>query len=234
MPYSSTHDVCVASKKGEDAHAFITTTIGAEPILLALVADGHGGAKASLMLADQLLGRIVSEATGSSTTELERAMTVAFTSLHAEIRASSPTHGSTATVVAVCLSAGTITCGNVGDSFAYGFSHGSSPADRHPLHLTTSHRLEECGVKTEEARRIMRGGGKVARAARQGGQPAGPLRAWPGGLAMGRAIGDGDCGDWLIPTPSTYRQPPEPLLALLHSQHPSPPFTARLSSRVAV
>lgn len=204
MPYSSTHDVCVASKKGEDAHAFITTTIGAEPILLALVADGHGGAKASLMLADQLLGRIVSEATGSSTTELERAMTVAFTSLHAEIRASSPTHGSTATVVAVCLSAGTITCGNVGDSFAYGFSHGSSPADRHPLHLTTSHRLEECGVKTEEARRIMRGGGKVARAARQGGQPAGPLRAWPGGLAMGRAIGDGDCGDWLIPTPSTY------------------------------
>jgi len=32
-------------------------------------------------------------------------------------------------------------------------------------------------------------------------RPHGPLRAWPGGLAMSRAIGDADCSSWLIAEP---------------------------------
>ena len=33
-------------------------------------------------------------------------------------------------------------------------------------------------------------------------QPAGPLRMWPGGLAVGRSLGDADCGPALVPTPA--------------------------------
>ena len=87
--------------------------------------------------------------------------------------------------------------------FAYGFS----PAHKHPMHLTTSHRIEEKGQQqTEEAARVAASAdGKVARARHPvTGQRDGPLRAWPGGLSMGRSLGDSDCGDWLLAEPSVY------------------------------
>jgi hypothetical protein len=71
------------------------------------------------------------------------------------------------------------------------------------MHLTTSHRVQdEGGRKTSEARRVEAARGKVARARIPStGQPGGPLRAWPGGLSMGRSLGDSDCGDWHSPEP---------------------------------
>jgi len=200
-----THDVTALQKKGEDAHAVRIVEVGDETLLLALVADGHGGARASSTLAHSLLPKVIEEAENTSTAALEAAMVRAFAILHAEIRKTG-TEGSTATVVAIALKQGTITCGNVGDSFAYGFSHGPTDADKHPFHLSSSHRLtNEGGEWTSEARRVEEGGGVVAHAlCQRTGGPSGPLRAWPGGLAMARALGDADCGDWLLPVPSTY------------------------------
>jgi len=199
-----THDVTALRKKGEDAHAVRIVDVGDETLLLALVADGHGGARASSTLAEQLLPKVIEVAENTSTAGLEAAMARAFAILHAEIRKTG-TEGSTATVVAIALKQGTITCGNVGDSFAYGFSHGPTDADKHLIHLSSSHRLQEQGERTSEARRVEAAGGVVAPAVNQRtGGPSGPLRAWPGGLAMARALGDADCGEWLLPVPSTY------------------------------
>lgn len=74
------------------------------------------------------------------------------------------------------------------------------------MHLTTSHRVQdEGGRKTSEARRVEAARGKVARARIPStGQPGGPLRAWPGGLSMGRSLGDSDCGDWHSPEPDVF------------------------------
>ena len=71
------------------------------------------------------------------------------------------------------------------------------------MHLTTSHRVQdECGRKTPEADRVEAARGKVARArVPSTGLPGGPLRAWPGGLSMGRSLGDADCGAWHSPEP---------------------------------
>ena len=35
-----------------------------------------------------------------------------------------------------------------------------------------------------------------------GSVSSGPLRLWPGGLAMGRSLGDADCGDAILPEPA--------------------------------
>lgn len=72
------------------------------------------------------------------------------------------------------------------------------------MHLTTSHRFHGKGeAPTPEMERVAAAGCKIGRAMDPRTQaPGGPLRAWPGGLAMGRALGDSDCGSWLIPTPS--------------------------------
>ena len=215
MSYSLTYHAHVCSKKGEDRHAFLSVTLGvrAEPVLLVLVADGHGGSIASAILAEQLLPLIAADAADASIRELERAIALAFTSMHVKIRARSSTAGSTATVIAISPSRGTITCGNVGDSYAFAFRrlHDSSPQNSCPLSLTKSHRLEDDGgAKTAEARRILAAGGKLARVVRSNGKTAGPLRAWPGGLAMGRALGDADCGDWLLASPSVFSCPLAP------------------------
>lgn len=39
------------------------------------------------------------------------------------------------------------------------------------------------------------------------GGPWGPMRAWPGGLAIARSIGDVDCGDYVSPRPDVRTIP---------------------------
>mmetsp|Transcript_68742 Transcript_68742/g.136201 ORF Transcript_68742/g.136201 Transcript_68742/m.136201 type:complete len:375 (-) Transcript_68742:154-1278(-) len=201
--YEISYDTYAVKKKGEDRVSFENTTVGdGEPLFLALVADGHGGDQASDTISNALLPMIAAGACDASPVELERAITEAFHSLHASIR-SVTNAGSTCTVVAIAPSRGSITCGNVGDSFAFGFSHGSTQADKRPIHLTTSHRLGSSEDPSQEAKRIAAAGGTLAHArSPKTGKISGPLRAWPGGLAMGRSIGDADCGDWVLATPS--------------------------------
>ena len=45
----------------------------------------------------------------------------------------------------------------------------------------------------DERDRITALGGEIAQAADLAGNPGGPLRAWPGGVAVARTIGDSDC-----------------------------------------
>lgn len=208
MPsYKITHSSHMVEKKGEDRCATHSATIGEdEPLFLALVADGHGGHRVAERLANELLPAIVARARDASAEQLETAMKDAFEHMHQTVRATGISDGSTCTVVAIAQRNGTVTCGNVGDSFAYGFSHGTSPEDAYPMHLTTSHRLStrrsELGP---EARRVQEAGGALGRARQPStGEAGGPLRAYPGGLAMGRSIGDADCGDWLTPAPSVW------------------------------
>lgn len=56
--------------------------------------------------------------------------------------------------------------------------------------VSVNHRLDHC---VEEQQRISTLGGKIAPAADYDGRPQGPLRVWPGGLQIARAIGDADC-----------------------------------------
>ena len=43
---------------------------------------------------------------------------------------------------------------------------------------------------------------KLGQAIGSSGQPIGVLRAWPGGLAVTRGVGDSDCGDMVSPSPA--------------------------------
>ena len=75
---------------------------------------------------------------------------------------------------------------------------------RAPHCLSEDHRLER---SEDECRRVIAAGGKIARACGVGGGPEGPLRAWPGGLAVARGIGDSDCGRYISPEPAVRTLP---------------------------
>ena len=68
--------------------------------------------------------------------------------------------------------------------------------------FSQSHRLEE---NPEEQARITALGARLGRARNSRGTEAGPMRAWPGGLAVTRGVGDADCGSIVTPEPSYSR-----------------------------
>eukprot|EP00887_Chlorella_sp_A99_P000204 scaffold13.g204.t1 len=78
---------------------------------------------------------------------------------------------------------------NVGDSCAY------LDTGTEVLQVSATHRLEDNKAEVE---RVQAEGGEVAQATADG-VPVGPIRVWPGGLAMSRTIGDYDAGD-LVPS----------------------------------
>ena len=214
--------------KGEDRVTFLE----AGDMLYLMVADGHGGARRSLALLQRaiiwrpgltpwprpksaragphvaerasthLLSEIASEATEET---LQSVLTSSFLRLHEE--AQNPryaTAGATLTVVAVNRRTWQLTHANVGDSSAYLVL----PTDGE-LAASADHRLESC---PEERERVLEAGGKIGRAIHPVSKgPTGPMRAWPGGLAMGRSIGDADCGAWVLAEPSVgeLNVPPE-------------------------
>lgn len=64
--------------------------------------------------------------------------------------------------------------------------------------VTSNHRLED---NEDERKRVVECGGHVARASVQG-CARGPQRAWPGGVACARGIGDADCGEYISAAPA--------------------------------
>ena len=58
------------------------------------------------------------------------------------------------------------------------------------MRLTAEHRLDTSSA--ERARIEAAGGGVRATTFEKDGEPVGPLRVWPGGLAVSRSIGDRD------------------------------------------
>ena len=193
--------------KGEDRMATWKGKLENNEVLLLLVADGHGGAEAAEWCARNTLNDVRRFAgRDASIASFQAACKEAFSKAADEVCRITRKAGSTLTVVCVNATLGEITCASLGDSAAYLFPYthgdgkaklnGSPPA---PLRLTSDHRLQS---SEEERKRVLTAGGKVAQAAGPDGKPAGPLRAWPGGLAIARTIGDADCGDYICSTPT--------------------------------
>ena len=161
--------------------------------------DGHGGKACAEHCAATMLDRILDalDAPGPVPADahaddvfearLPAALRDAFAACDADFLAKDVHSGATATVVVVhgrC-----VTTAAVGDSLAVvdlGVSGGfAAPAAR----LSPEHRLDTSAAERE---RIVACGGEVRATAFEDGRPVGPLRVWPGGLAVSRAIGDRD------------------------------------------
>jgi serine/threonine protein phosphatase PrpC len=187
--------------KGEDRFMLHDASVGGDHCYFALVADGHGGKDAVQIAAQRILPLITQEAKDGSGAELNRACVKSFRTLHEEICASGTTAGSTLTVCCMNASRHELHVWNVGDSLAV-----LVDADGHaPLGM--SHRLE---TNPDEQARLQAFGVKLRRASTAEGKEGGPLRAWPGGLAVTRCVGDADC-HFVIPEPawSTCPAPPK-------------------------
>ena len=74
--------------KNEDAiNSMIDATIQQEPVLLILVADGHGGSSAAEHVAGNMLQSILANAASADADGLDGAVRGAFRSMHDELRA---------------------------------------------------------------------------------------------------------------------------------------------------
>jgi len=191
------------SLKGEDGLRAERVVIGTESITVGLIADGHGGRNAAALVIDELIGMVIEEARNdASSTSLHRAASVAFAALHARLhdKAANTTAGTTATLVLINEARGECTCASVGDSFAVLYADeevraqgsSNSQAGKYvPImyRLSSNDRLHD---NEAEQARVIAAGGKVKQAHNREGIPGGPLRAWPGGVACAKAIGDSD------------------------------------------
>jgi len=176
---------CQRDLKGEDVTLTTRAFIGGDPVDFLLVADGHGGKTASLLARANVLEWMIGRAhNDGSSASLEQAATWAIENAHREVVATGTTAGSTLTVVAINIAQSSITVASLGDSAALLVEAESETM------LTEEHRLEDSSAERE---RVLATGSKLGRAIDDYGMPSGPLRAYPGGLAVCRTIGDTDC-----------------------------------------
>ena len=187
--------------KREDRFMTQSASLAGDRCYFMLIADGHGGHDAVQSAAQRILPLIVQEARNGSGTELNRACVTSFRTLHEEICTSGTTSGSTLTVCCINASRQELHVWNVGDSLAV-----LVDADGHAP-LGVSHRL---GINPDEQSRLQALGVKLSRATTAEGKEGGPLRAWPGGLAVTRAVGDADCMSYVIPAPVWSKCPVPP------------------------
>ncbi|CAD7696623.1 unnamed protein product, partial [Ostreobium quekettii] len=117
------------------------------------------------------------------------ALVEAFTCADDVCRAMNLDSGTTATVAV--LAGWEVIIGNVGDSLAV------LDTGCEVLQVSGNHRLDKNKAEQE---RIQKAGGEIARSTVCGVE-TGPLRAWPGGLAMSRTIGDPKAGDFVTSVP---------------------------------
>ena len=150
-----------------------------------LVADGHGGAEAAQMCRASVCAAVVALAAGDPSKEsLQGACSHAIMKVHDEVVATTQTAGSTLTIVVINLVRSELTLAHVGDSAAM------LVEDEAETLLTEEHRLENSASERE---RVQATGATIQQARTVEGIRGGPLRAYPGGLAVCRTIGDADC-----------------------------------------
>jgi len=175
------------------------------------VADGHGGYRCAEFVKQNLgpkLSRllpVVAQMPSLDTPEGEvfaeavrRALVEAFTSLHADFEFEGCRTSGTTVSVAL-LRGWLLTVANVGDSEVF------LDTRDHIVEMTCCHRLND---NEPEQLRLRSAGVKVDKLCRTkcgppglGEKGIGPLRAWPGGIAMSRSLGDIDCGPHVLPVP---------------------------------
>ena len=189
--------------KGEDGLRVERLHMGGDAVLCAVVVDGHGGHEAALFVIDHIIEFIIEEShSDANGTVLSQALERAFQRLHALLcEDDQHTSGTTATVCLINETRGEVTTGHVGDSAAIlcAATTTLSPA----ISLTGEHRLAD---SEDERARVVASGGKLGHATIYG-QPAGPLRAFPGGVCCARALGDRDCEPFLSAVPDITVMP---------------------------
>lgn len=174
------------------------------------IADGHGGQRCAQFVKRRLgatLSRLLPSghpppaysAEGPEYAQaVRKALVQAFVALHDEFEAEG-CNGSGTTVSVALVCGWLLTVANVGDSEVF------LDTKHQIIEMTCSHklndnkseqdRLKSVGVKLDTLCRTKRG------PPAPGEQGIGPLRAWPGGIAMSRSLGDVDCGRHVLPVP---------------------------------
>lgn len=198
---------CKRDLKGEDTFCTSVKAVGVEPITFAVVADGHGGPAAAQAAAERVIPLIIKAAKGDASAEsLRQAGTKAFAVLHDDVREACATDGTTLTVCMINQVRQEATTVHVGDSAAILVPlavKGLPPPA--PVRLTAEHRLQE---SQREQKRVRAAGGIINRLQHPvTKEAAGPLRAFPGGVACARAIGDGDVGRLISAVPASSTVP---------------------------
>ena len=179
--------------------------------------DGHGGKDCAAHCASETLPALLAaldrlgpvprdvDPEDAFEARLPAALAAAFATLDAAFLARDIHSGATATVVVVCGRC--VTTAAVGDSLATPRLHrrrpqgikgggaGGGGGDPHhhppapPHKLSPEHRLD---TSASERERVLAAGAEVRATAFEDGRPVGPLRVWPGGLAVSRSLGDRD------------------------------------------
>ena len=203
-----------ASRKGEDLHDVRAIRVGGVSLTVAAVYDGHSGRAAAQLCCDCMAPRIEAYANETFEASMSREDTFefehgfgllrhigrcicnAFKQLHQQIREGDPKVGTTATVLVVDTANSQLLCANVGDSEVMVVD------SSHWAMVSTNHRLSANKSEVDRVRRA--DGAGLAMAVSNDGKrtPMGGLRLWPGGLALGRSLGDADCGVAVIAEPA--------------------------------
>lgn len=200
-PLSVTMGTWSLPRKGEDMWDTRECKVGGEKLFIALVADGHGGTDAALHCKRTVIENLIAAAGNDpSPDSLRAACKATFVRAHSEVlKMLHTTAGTTLTVCIVNPLRCELTTAHVGDSVAR-----MVPARGDAVALCEDHRIDSSPVERD---RLIGMGGKIARATDSFGQPAGPMRLWPGGVAQARAIGDRDVGSFIDARPAVQTQP---------------------------
>lgn len=177
-------------------HCFVPEAEG-DGVYAMAVLDGHGGDEA-VCTVHALLRDTLQERIRASSKDLPQALETCLRDAAAAVQ--SLVSGCVLTLCTFTIRTSTIHCANVGDAGAYLFT------DDGAVQLHVSHRLSD---SAEERVAAERRGGTIRYATDSHGSPRGPLRIWPGGLAVARSLGDADCAH-IAQTPS---------IASLHVPH---------------
>mmetsp|Transcript_29704 Transcript_29704/g.83736 ORF Transcript_29704/g.83736 Transcript_29704/m.83736 type:complete len:499 (+) Transcript_29704:95-1591(+) len=163
-----------------------------------LVSELNNGseAPAAVPLSDLLAAntsdkdRAVWEAQDVMVQRLPQALARSFEAMDADFKAKNGSSGSTATLAVVV--GWELIVANVGDSLAL------LDTGMEVIQVSGNHRLDD---NPEEQQRVLDAGAEVAQSCIEDGKGVGPLRVWPGGLAMSRTIGDACGGDVVTAMP---------------------------------
>lgn len=165
--------VASASKefKGEDAT--LVQTRG--DFVYGLVCDGHGGKDAAKLVVTEFMKTL---------DDADMCFVRIFQTLHTLVQAKCNTCGCTLSVFMWNASNCDVIHANCGDSDIVVFEPTTYNI------LSETHRLQ---YNARERQRLQEAGAVVRQARNEIGEPYGPYRLWPGGLAVSRSIGDADC-----------------------------------------
>ncbi|CAD7697268.1 unnamed protein product [Ostreobium quekettii] len=209
-PPEAFHVLGSKALKGEDV-AFVDESIETSACVWKLycVCDGHGGVGAARFVQEQLITSLrrllprgpqpdLDSAEGRQWAEqISSAIAATFVALDegfAEYRCPSGT-----TVSLALLSGWLLTVANVGDSEVY-LDTGTCVGE-----MACCHKVED---NKKEQQRLAVAGVRVASLSSTllgpplpGEVGVGPLRVWPGGVAVSRSVGDFECGSHVLPVP---------------------------------